>query len=181
MATATKSNVKDQSNVIEAQPRPDASRGKNEARRLRVQGRIPAVLYGAKKQTVALEVDPKAIGRILYSESGHNTIFDLVAGGEKTKAMIVDWQYEPIKGHLLHIDLKRIALDKVLRVSVPIMLVGEAAGVKQEGGIMEQMLREVEIECLPGDIPSHIDADVSHLTFGKVLRVSELPHSDKIK
>ena len=95
--------------------------------------------------------------------------------------MIVDWQYEPIKGHLLHIDLKRIALDKVLKVSVPIFLVGEAAGVKQEGGIMEQMLREVEIECLPADIPSHIDADVSHLTFGKVLRVSELPHSDKIK
>jgi large subunit ribosomal protein L25 len=95
--------------------------------------------------------------------------------------MIVDWQYEPIKGTLLHIDLKRIALDKVLKVSVPIFLVGEAAGVKQEGGIMEQMLREVEIECLPADIPSHIDADVSELTFGKVLRVSELPHSDKIK
>jgi large subunit ribosomal protein L25 len=101
--------------------------------------------------------------------------------GEKTKAMIVDWQYEPIKGRLLHIDLKRIALDKVLRVNVPIFLVGEAAGVKQEGGIMEQMLREVEIECLPGDIPSHIDADVSELTFGKVLRVADLPKSDKVK
>ncbi len=120
--------------------------------------------------------------RILNSETGHNTIFDLaLTGGEKSKAMIVDWQYEPIKGHLLHIDLKRIALDKVLKVSVPVILRGEAAGVKQEGGIMEQMLREVEIECLPADIPSHIDADVSHLTFGKVLRVSELPHSDKIK
>ena len=95
--------------------------------------------------------------------------------------MIVDWQYEPIKGKLLHIDLKRIALDKVLKVSVPIFLVGEAAGVKQEGGIMEQMLREVEIECLPADIPSHIDADVSQLTFGKVLRVSDLPHWDKLK
>jgi large subunit ribosomal protein L25 len=95
--------------------------------------------------------------------------------------MIVDWQYEPIKGTLLHIDLKRIALDKVLTVSVPIFLVGEAAGVKQEGGILEQMLREVEVECLPGDIPSHIDADVSQLTFGKVLRVSDLPHSDKLK
>ena len=95
--------------------------------------------------------------------------------------MIVDWQYEPIKGRLLHIDLKRIALDKVLRVSVPIFLVGEAAGVKQEGGIMEQMLREVEIECLPADIPSHIDADVAHLTFGKVLRVSDLPKSEKLK
>ena len=101
--------------------------------------------------------------------------------GDKTKAMIVDWQYEPIKGKLLHIDLKRIALDKVLTVSVPIFLVGEAAGVKQEGGILEQMLREVEVECLPGDIPSHIDADVSQLTFGKVLRVSDLPHSEKLK
>ena len=120
--------------------------------------------------------------RILHSVTGHNTIFDLaLTGGEPTKAMIVDWQYEPIKGTLMHIDLKRIALDKVLTVSVPIYLVGEAAGVKQEGGIMEQMLREVEIECLPADIPSHIDADVSELTFGKVLRVSELPHSDKIK
>ena len=96
-------------------------------------------------------------------------------------SMIVDWQYEPIKGRLLHIDLKRIALDKVLRVSVPIFLKGEAAGVKQEGGILEQMLREVEIECLPADIPSHIDVDVSHLTFGKVLRVSDLPHSEKLK
>ena len=95
--------------------------------------------------------------------------------------MIVDWQYEPIKGHLLHIDLKRIAMDKALRVSVPIVLKGVAAGVKTEGGILEQMLREVEIECLPADIPSHIDVDISHLTFGKVLRVSELPHSDKIK
>jgi large subunit ribosomal protein L25 len=101
--------------------------------------------------------------------------------GDKTKAMIVDWQYEPIKGNLLHIDLKRIALDKVLTVSVPIFLIGEAAGVKQEGGILEQMLREVEVECLPGDIPSHIDADVSQLTFGKVLRVQDLPHSDKLK
>jgi large subunit ribosomal protein L25 len=122
------------------------------------------------------------VTRILNSETGHNTIFDLaLSGGERSKAMIVDWQYEPIKGTLLHIDLKRIALDKVLKVSVPIILVGEAAGVKQEGGIMEQMLREVEIECLPGDIPSHIDADVSDLTFGKVLRVSDLPHSDKLK
>ena len=130
---------------------------------------------------MSISVDPRMVTRILNSETGHNTIFDLALNGEKTKAMIVDWQYEPIKGRLLHIDLKRIALDKVLRVSVPIFLVGEAAGVKQEGGIMEQMLREVEIECLPADIPSHIDADVSDLTFGKVLRVSDLPHSEKLK
>jgi len=167
-------------NTLEAQPREAGT--KNHARRVRQGGKIPGVLYGAGKDSLSVSVDPRHVSRILNSETGHNTIFDLaLSGGEKTKAMIVDWQYEPIKGHLLHIDLKRIALDKVLRVSVPVTLVGEAAGVKQEGGIMEQMLREVEVECLPGDIPSHIDADVSHLTFGKVLRVSELPHSDKIK
>jgi large subunit ribosomal protein L25 len=174
MATATESNV------LEAQPRTPGN--KNVARRVRMGGKIPGVLYGAGKQSLTVTLDPRQVTRILHSATGHNTIFDLaVEGGESTKAMIVDWQYEPIKGTLLHIDLKRIALDKVLKVSVPIILVGEAAGVKQEGGIMEQMLREVEIECLPADIPSHIDADVSQLTFGKVLRVSELPQSDKIK
>jgi large subunit ribosomal protein L25 len=167
-------------NLLEAQTREAGS--KNDARKVRRGGKIPAVVYGAGKDSVAVTVDPRHVLRILHSETGHNTIFDLsLATGERAKAMIVDWQYEPIKGTLLHIDLKRIALDKVLKVSVPIILVGESAGVKQEGGIMEQMLREVEIECLPGDIPSHIDADVSELTFGKVLRVSELPHSDKIK
>src|SRR5438270_4119827 len=165
--------------LLEAQPREAGT--KNDARRVRRDGKIPAVMYGAGRDSLSISVDPRVVTRILNSETGHNTIFDLTLNGEKTKAMIVDWQYEPIKGKLLHIDLKRIALDKVLRVSVPIFLVGESAGVKQEGGIMEQMLREVEVECLPGDIPTHFDADVSHLTFGKVLRVSELPHSDKIK
>jgi len=173
MATALETNV------LEAQTRESGT--KNQARRVRRDGKIPAVVYGAGKGSLPITVDPRVVTRILNSETGHNTIFDLSLEGEKTKAMIVDWQYEPIKGRLLHIDLKRIALDKVLRVSVPIELTGEAAGVKQEGGILEQMLREVEIECLPADIPSHIDVDVSHLTFGKVLRVSDLPHSDKIK
>jgi len=166
-------------NTLEAQPR-DAGT-KNHARRVRRDGKIPAVVYGAGKDSVSVSVDPRHVSRILNSETGHNTIFDLTLNGDRTKAMIVDWQYEPIKGHLLHIDLKRIAMDRVLKVSVPIFLVGEAAGVKQEGGIMEQMLREVEVECLPSDIPSHIDADVSELTFGKVLRVSDLPHLDKLK
>ncbi len=121
------------------------------------------------------------VSRILNSETGHNTIFDLALNGAKTKAMIVDWQYEPIKGKLLHIDVKRIAMDKKLAVMVPITLQGEPAGVKQQGGILEQMLREVEVECLPGDIPSHIDVDVSELVFGKVLRVADLPPNDKVK
>ncbi len=167
--------------LVEAQARPDESRGKNEARRLRAQGRIPAVLYGARKDAVAVSLDPKQIQRILHSETGHNTIFDLKVGGESTKAMVVDWQHDPIKGHLLHIDLKRIAMDQKIRVSVPIHLVGEAPGVKTQGGIMDQVVREVEIECLPGDIPSHIDADVSKMEFGHVLRVSDLPHDGKIK
>jgi large subunit ribosomal protein L25 len=174
MATALEQNV------LEAQPR--ESGNKNHARRVRREGKIPAVVYGASQDSLPVSVDPRHVLRILNSETGHNTIFDLALnGGERTKAMIVDWQYEPIKGKLLHIDLKRIAMDKVLRVSVPISLIGEAAGVKQEGGILEQMLREVEVECLPADIPSHIDVDISHLTFGVVLRVSDLPHSEKLK
>jgi large subunit ribosomal protein L25 len=168
--------------VVEAQPRPDSSRGKNEARRLRVSGRVPAVVYGAKKNTVAVSLDPKVISRILASATGHNTIFDLQVGTvEKTKAMIVDWQFEPVRGNILHIDLKRIAMDEKMRVMVPIHLVGEAVGVKTQGGIMDQVIREVEIECLPGDIPSHIDADVSGLEFGVVLRVKDLPHGGKVK
>ena len=143
-----------QQEVVEAQPRPDSSRGKNEARRLRASGRIPAVVYGAKKQAVAVSVDPKQISRILHSASGHNTIFDLNIAGENAKGMVVDWQHDPLSGKLLHIDLKRIAMDEKIRVSVPIHLVGEAPGVKQQGGLMDQVLREVEIECLPGDIPA---------------------------
>src|SRR5882672_5403474 len=167
--------------VLEAQPRPAESRGKNEARRLRASGRVPAVVYGAKKDAVAVSVDPKHISKILRSASGHNTIFDLQVGSEKTKAMIVDWQYEPLKGKLLHIDMKRIAMDEKIRVKVPIHLVGEAAGVKTQGGIMDQVLREVEIECFPGDIPSHFDADVSEMLFGQVLRVADLKHSEGLK
>jgi large subunit ribosomal protein L25 len=169
-----------ETNLLEAHPR--ESGNKNDARRVRQGGKIPGVVYGAGKDSLAVTVDPRHVLRILHSETGHNTIFDLnLNGGERTKAMIVDWQYEPIKGGLLHIDLKRIAMDKVLKVNVPIVLKGEAVGVKLEGGILEQILREVEIECLPADIPSHIDADVSELVFGKVLRVSDLPQLDKVK
>jgi len=167
--------------VVETQSRPDSSRGKNEARRLRVSGRIPAIVYGAKKESVAVSVDPKQISRILHSDAGHNTIFDLKVGSENAKAMIVDWQIDPLKGKLLHIDLKRIAMDQAIRVKVPVHCVGEAAGVKTQGGILDQIIREVEIECLPGDIPTHIDVDVTELVFGVVLRVADLPHGGKLK
>jgi len=166
--------------LVEAQPR-DGERSKNIARRLRKSGKVPAVVYGAKKDSVPVTVDPRQITRILTSESGHNTIFDLQLGNERTKVMIVDWQYEPIKGTLLHIDLKRIAMDQTLRVKVPVQLNGVPEGVKTQGGILEQVLREVEVECLPGDIPSHIDADVSSLVFGQVLRVADLSHAGKLK
>ncbi|HWY70053.1 MAG TPA: 50S ribosomal protein L25 [Terriglobales bacterium] len=168
--------------LVEAQPRPtDEARSKNAARRVRRSGNIPAVVYGAKKESVAVTVNPKQISRILHSESGHNTVFDLKVGSEQSKAMIVDWQYEPIKGSLLHIDLKRIAMDKALRVKVPVQLTGVPEGVKTQGGILEQIVREVEIECLPSDIPDHIDVDVTPLVFGQVFRVSDLPHSGKLK
>jgi large subunit ribosomal protein L25 len=155
---------------------------KNAARRVRVAGKIPAVLYGSGHNAVAIEVDPKQISRILFSDTGHNTIFDVEVSGHPTaKAMIVDWQREPIKDQLIHIDLKRIALDKALRVSVRVKLLGIPVGVKTSGGILDQVLREVEIECLPADIPSHIDVDISGLALHETLRIGGLPHSDKIK
>lgn len=167
--------------AVVATPR-EGKFNKNAARRVRVSGKIPAVVYGAGQDPVAVTVDPKVITKILHSESGHNTIFDLnVEGGAATKAMIVDWQHEPIKGKLLHIDLKRIAMDKPMRVSVPVQLVGTATGVKNQGGILEHVLREVEVECLPSDIPSHLDVDVSELAINSAIRISDLPHSGKLK
>lgn len=155
---------------------------KNAARRVRVAGKIPAVIYGAKEPSVAIELDPKQVQRILHSASGHNTIFDVdVHGSARVKAMIVDWQYEPIKGHLLHVDLKRIAMDKVMVVEVPIHLEGVPVGVKTEGGLLDQVLREVEIECLPADIPAHISLDVTGMKLHDVVRVSDLPHGGKFK
>ena len=167
--------------VVVAKPR-EGKFNKNAARRVRVAGKIPAVVYGAGHTSVAVEVDPKQILRILHSESGHNTIFDVdIAGQGLAKVMIVDWQYEPIRDSLLHIDLKRIAMDKAMKASVPVKLIGVPVGVKNEGGMLDLVLREVEIECLPGDIPSHIDVDVTGLGLHGVIRVSDLPHSGSIK
>ncbi len=155
---------------------------KNAARRVRAAGNIPAILYGAGQESIAIEVDPKQILRILHSESGHNSIFDVSIEGQGTvKAMIVDWQYEPIRDTLLHIDLKRIALDKLMRVRVPVRLLGTATGVKTQGGILDQVLREVEIECLPADIPQHIDVDITNLALNQAIRVSDLPHAGKLR
>jgi large subunit ribosomal protein L25 len=167
--------------AVVATPR-EGKFNKNAARRVRVSGKIPAVVYGAGQDAVAVAVDPKVITKILHSDSGHNTIFDLnVEGSAVVKAMIVDWQHEPIKGSLLHIDLKRIAMDKMMTVSVPIQLVGIPVGVKSQGGILEHVMREVEVECLPNDIPSHLDVDVSNLELHGIIHVSDLPHSGSLK
>src|SRR5207244_5145522 len=158
MATATA-----EQNLLEAQPRTPGT--KNDARRVRRGGKVPAVIYGAGKAALPVSVDPRQVTRILHSQTGHNTVFDLTVDGERTKAMIVDWQYEPIKGSLLHIDLKRIAMDQKLRVNVPIELIGVPEGVKTQGGLLEQIVREVEVECLPADIPNAVELNVSDLVF----------------
>lgn len=167
--------------AVSATPR-TGTFNKNHARRVRVQGLIPAVVYGAGQPSVPVTVDPKVITKILYSESGHNTIFDLnIEGATASKVMIVDWQNEPIKGKLLHIDLKRIAMNVAMRVSVPVQLTGTPAGVKTQGGVLSQVLHEVEIECLPSDIPSHIDVDISNLELNGAIHIKDLPHAGNLK
>jgi len=157
-------------------------RGKNAARQLRMSGKIPAVLYGNNEGAVALSVSPKELNSILHSATGHNTIFTLTFQDAKTTSvMLKDWLFDPVKGHLLHADLVRIAMDKVLQVNVPITAVGEAKGVKLEGGIFEFVLREVVVECLPKDIPEHINIDISELAIGSNFRVSDLRVDPKIK
>src|SRR5690606_5767627 len=136
---------------------------------------IPAVVYGAFQKPVTIAVNPRDLNRILRSDSGHNTIFNLdVDGVENTPVMIVDWQDDPIRGNLLHADLKRIDLSKRLRVSVPLVTRGEPRGVKTQGGLLEQVTREVEIECLPDDIPERFEVDVTDLLLGQNKRVSDL-------
>src|SRR5678815_1267096 len=166
--------------VVSAQSR--SSRGKNEARRLRAKGMIPAVVYGGKSDAVAVTVDPKTLLRVLRSEAGRNTILSLDLGdGGKTSAILKSWQVDPIDEKFIHADFYRIAMDVALKVKVPIHTVGEARGVKVDAGILEIIMREVEVECLPGDIPERIDVDVSDLGIHGAVRVSDLKISDKVK
>jgi large subunit ribosomal protein L25 len=153
-----------------------SSRGKNEARRTRVSGLIPGVVYGAFKDPVSIAVNPKDISLILRSSTGHNTIFNLdIMGAETTPVMVVDEQYDPVKANLLHVDLKRIDLEKRIRVSVPVKVHGEAKGIKLQGGQMEIITRSVEIECLPNDIPQSFTVDVTNLMVGQSIRANDLP------
>jgi len=159
--------------VVEAAPR--ESRGKNEARRLRVSGKVPAVLYGAKGDAVTLEVSAKQVGQILRSATGHNTLFQVALGGKEQPAIVKDWQVDPVTGNLLHVDLLRVAMDVRMRVKVPVHTFGEAQGVKVQGGVFEVVTREVEIECLPAEIPTEFRLDVTNLTIGQSLRAGDIP------
>lgn len=160
--------------TIAAEPR--STRGKNEARRLRVAGSVPSVVYGEGGASVAIAVSPKEITKILKSKSGHNTIFNLdIKGVENTPVMIIDWQLDPIKDNILHADMHRVDLTKVIRVKVPVHTQGDPKGVKIQGGIHEVITREIEIECLPDDIPEEFIVDVTELLLGQSIRAQDVP------
>jgi large subunit ribosomal protein L25 len=159
--------------IVEGAPRSD--RGKNEARRLRLTGKVPAILYGVKGDAISLALNTKQIGAILRSESGHNTLFQVDLAGKHEPAILKDWQVDPVTGNLLHVDLVRVAMDVRMRVKVPVHTFGEPAGVKQQGGVFEVVTREVEIECLPAEIPTEFKVDVTGLMLNQQLRAKELP------
>ena len=151
------------------------TRGKNEARRLRASNRIPAVLYGAEKgKAVEIAVDPKELSRILHSDSGVNTLIGLELEGNSTRVLVKEYQLDPIDHQLLHADFYQVAMDKTLTLTVPVQLKGEPRGVKQQGGIVDFVNREIEIEVLPADIPEHIDVDISELMLNQGIRVRDL-------
>jgi large subunit ribosomal protein L25 len=157
-------------------------RGKNAARRLRASGLIPAVVYGGKGDSIAVSVDPKTLLKVLRSEAGRNTILSLDLGdGGKTSAILKNWQVDPINEKFIHADFYRIAMDVAIKVKVPILTKGESRGVKVDQGILEIITREVEVECLPGDIPERIEVDVTDLGIHDAIRVSDLKISDKVK
>src|SRR3954463_6874585 len=150
-------------------------RGKNEARRLRASGRIPAVVYGSEKgKAVEIAVDPKTLLRILHSESGVNTLIGLQLDGGDTRVLVKEYQVDPIDHKLLHADFYQVAMDKTITVTVPVILKGEAKGVKQQGGIVDFVNREIEIEVLPGDIPENITVDISELMLHEGVRVKDI-------
>jgi large subunit ribosomal protein L25 len=159
-----------------------ASRGKNAAHRTRRAGQVPAVIYGAFKEPISIALDPREILKIVHSATGYNTIFNLqIKGGESTPVMVVDHQVDPLKGTLLHADLKRIDLTKRIRVTVPVHAHGEPAGVKVQGGLLEIITRVVEIECLPDDIPEHYVVEVGELMIGQSKRASDVALADSVK
>jgi len=166
--------------VVQAQRRTAA--GKNFNRQLRRSGKIPAVIYGPGKEPLSVAVDPKSIKNILYSESGHNTIFTAsVDGKENANAMVKDYQTDPVVGNLIHADFFEIAMDKLLELTVNIEIVGEAQGVKLDGGIMDLVTRSIQVECLPADIPESIKVDVSALKINDYIRVKDVQSVSNVR
>jgi len=168
--------------TLKAEPR--EGRGKNEARRLRASGKIPAIVYGTEKnKAVEIAVDPRVLLRILHSESGVNTLIGLEGAGLSAggKVLVKEYQLDPIDHRLLHADFYAVAMDKTIVVTVPIVIKGEPKGVKQQGGVVDFVNREIEVECLPGDIPEHIDVDISELMLHQGIRVRDLPQNDRVK
>jgi large subunit ribosomal protein L25 len=154
-------------------------RGKNEARRLRVSGRIPAVVYGARKdgqvpEGLPVAVDPKEVLRILHSESGANTLINLTLEGAEARVMVRDYQLDPVTHQLLHADFYQLAMDRAIIVSVPIVIKGEPAGVKVQGGLLDFVTRDIQVQVLPTDIPESILVDVSELMLHQSIRVRDL-------
>lgn len=156
--------------------------GKGFNRRLRVSGKVPAILYGHRRAAVSLEVDPKEIFRILHSQSGENTIFGLnVPGQDKVNCLIKEIQLEPISHRMLHADFYEVAMDEMLEVDVPLEVTGEAYGVKIEAGLLDIVHREIRVECLPADIPERFEIDVTNMKIGDLFRIKDLKVSDKVK
>jgi large subunit ribosomal protein L25 len=159
--------------------------GKNEARRLRASGRIPGTVYGLKKDggatATSVAVDPKAVLRILHSDSGANTLINLSLDGSETRVMVKEYQLDPVTHHLLHADFYQLAMDKAITVTVPIVLKGEPKGVKLQGGLLDFVTRDVEVQCLPTDIPEHIDVDVSELMLNQSIRLRDVAQNPKWK
>jgi large subunit ribosomal protein L25 len=167
--------------ILEAETR--GTFGKNEARRTRREGKVPAVLYGGDgKAATSIAVTPKALLRILHSESGQNTLISLkLDGAGDTRVLVKDFQLDPITHQVLHADFYRVAMDRLLQVTIPIISHGEPKGVKQQGGILEFIRREIVIECLPADIPEHIDVDVTELMLHQGIRVRDVAVNAKWK
>ena len=158
------------------------TRGKNEARRLRVSGKIPAVVYGGKDGGKPIAVDPKVLAKILRTEQGANTLIALnVPGAGDARVLVREYQLDPITHELLHADFYRVAMDKLLRVPVTVVPQGEPKGVKQQGGVLDVVHRQIEIECLPADIPTHIEVDVTELMVGMSIRVKDIATNAKWK
>jgi large subunit ribosomal protein L25 len=151
-------------------------RGKNEARRLRRSGQVPGVLYGGEsKEGQPISVDPKDLLTILHSESGINTLIGLtVDGGKASQVLVKEFQLDPVDSELLHVDFYRFALDKAITVTVPVTLVGEPVGVRQQDGLLDFVQRDIQVECLPTEIPEHLEVDVSELMIGQGVRLRDL-------